>query len=230
MFRELSPNAAVRVKPDRLIHVARPRDQVQRRRELVAATSKLVASKGLASVKLRDVAAATGLTSGAVLYYYDGLDELFTAAYDRAVERFCRDREQAIAPLEDPAARLATAVRLGVPGGPDDAEIRMLYELEAVAFRSPECAALMAGYIERQVAMYASVLDVGAAIGRLTLTAGARDIARNIVALEDGQGIYVLLGRDTATEVEARILGYVAMASGLTVAALREASERLDGS
>jgi DNA-binding transcriptional regulator YbjK len=203
--------------------VARPRDQVQRRRELVAATTKLVARKGLASVTLRDVADAAGVTSGAVLYYYDGLDELFTAAYDRAVERFCRDREEAVAGLEDAAARLATAIRLGIPGGPDDAEIRMLYELEAVAFRSPECAALMAAYIERQVAMYASILDVGAAVGRLTLTAGARSIARNIVALEDGQGLYVLLGRDTATDVEARIVGYVATATGLTVAELRAA-------
>jgi DNA-binding transcriptional regulator YbjK len=223
IFNELSPMGADAVNPGRLRRVARPRDQVRRRRELVAATSKLVARKGLGSVRLRDVADAAGVTSGAVLYYYDGLDELFTAAYDRAVERFCRDREEAVAGLEDAAARLAAAVRLGVPGGPDDAEIRLLYELEAVAFRSPECAALMAAYIERQVAMYASILDVGAAVGRLQLTAGARSIARNIVALEDGQGLYVLLGRDTAADVEARILDYVATATGLTPAALRAA-------
>jgi DNA-binding transcriptional regulator YbjK len=194
---------------------------VQRRQELVSVASRLVARKGLASVRLRDVADAAGLTSGAVLYYYEGLDELFTAAYDRAVERFCRDREQAVAGLEDPAARLATAVRLGIPGGPDDAEIRLLYELEAVAFRSAACAALMSAYIERQVAMYASILEVGAAVGRLRLSSDARGIARNIVALEDGQGIYVLLGRDSAEAVEARILGYIAAATGLAVEALR---------
>src|SRR3981189_521824 len=84
-LNELSPTGAAVVNPGRVRRVARPRDQVQRRRELVAATSKLVARKGLASVTLRDVAAAAGVTSGAVLYYYDGLDELFTAAYDRAV-------------------------------------------------------------------------------------------------------------------------------------------------
>jgi DNA-binding transcriptional regulator YbjK len=222
-FRELSPTRAAIVKPGRLGPVARPRDQVRRRRELVAATSKLVARKGLASVRLRDIADAAGVTSGAVLYYYDGLDELFTAAYDRAVERFCRDREEAVAGLEDAAARLVTAIRLGIPGGPDDAEIRLLYELEAVAFRSPECAALMAAYVQRQVSMYASILDVGAAVGRLELSTGARSIARNIVALEDGQGIYVLLGRDAAADVEARIVDYVAAATGLTPDELRAA-------
>jgi AcrR family transcriptional regulator len=186
----------------------------------VAATTRLVARKGLSAVRLRDVADAAGMTSGAVLYYYDGLDELFIAAYDRAVERFCRDREDAIAAIDDPAGRLRAAIHLGIPAGPDDAEIRLLYELEAVAFRSGECAALMSAYIERQTAMYTSLLEVGAALGRFTLSGAARDIARNIVALEDGQGIYVLLGRDTAAAVEARILAYAATATGLEADAL----------
>jgi hypothetical protein len=97
----------------------------------------------------------------------------------------------------------------------------MLYELEAVAFRSAACAALMAAYIERQVAMYASVLEVGVAVGRLRLSGDARSIARNIVALEDGQGLYVLLGRDTSEAVQARILDYVATAAGLEPDQLR---------
>src|SRR3954468_15381654 len=106
-----------------LRRVARPRDQVKRRRELVAATSRLVARNGLANVKLRDVADAAGVTSAAVLYYYDGLDELFTAAYDRAIERFCRQREEVVAGLADPVERLARAIHLGVPASPDDSEI-----------------------------------------------------------------------------------------------------------
>jgi hypothetical protein len=68
--------------------------------------------------------------------------------------------------------------------------------------------------------MYASILEVGAAVGRLRLTASARSIARNVVALEDGQGLYVLLGRDTAEAVEARILEAVATATGLPPAEL----------
>jgi AcrR family transcriptional regulator len=195
--------------------VARPRDQVKRRRELVAATSRLVARKGLANVTLRDVADAAGLTSGAVLYYYDGLDELFTAAYDRGVERFCAEREQAVAGLEDPSARLALAIHLGVPESPDDSEIRILYELESVAFRDAACAALMAAYVERQVAMYTGILAAGAATGTFRLTGDARTVARNIVALEDGQGLYVLMDRDAPEEVERRILAYAAAATGV---------------
>ncbi len=181
----------------------------------MSAASTLVARKGLSSVRLRDVADAAGLTSGAVLYYYENLDELFTAAYDRAVERFCREREQAIANIADPARRFAAAIRMAIPRGPDDHEIRLLYELEPVAFRDQACAALMSAYIERQVATYTAMLEVGAATGAFALAHDARTIARNLVSLEDGQGLYVLLGRDTPEEVERRIFDYLATVTGV---------------
>jgi hypothetical protein len=90
------------------------------------------------------------------------------AAYERAVERFCVEREAAVARVREPARKLGTALRLGVPTGPGDTEIRLLYEFEAVAFRSPACADLMADYVARQVDMYAAMLEQGAAAGDFT--------------------------------------------------------------
>jgi DNA-binding transcriptional regulator YbjK len=200
--------------------MARPRDQERRRHELVAATSKLVAAKGLTGVRLRDVAEAAGLTSGAVLYYYDGLDELFTAAYDLGVKRYCEEREAQVAQAAGAAARLRVAVDLGIPSGVDDPVTKMLYELEGVALRSPECAALMSAYVERQVTMYTSILEVGASTGELTLSGPVRAIARNIIGLEDGHGIYVLVGREDRSTVVGWILDYVAAATGLDRLAL----------
>ena len=173
----------------------------------------LVARNGLSGVRLRDVADAAGVTSGAVLYYYENLDELFTAAYDRAIDRFCQERERAIATIADPAKRLATAIRMAIPTGPEDDEIRLLYELEPVAFRDPGCATLMSDYIERQVGMYATILEAGAETGVFKLAHDARTLARNLISLEDGQGLYVLLGRDEPEEVEHRILDYLAAAT-----------------
>jgi AcrR family transcriptional regulator len=194
--------------------VARPRNQARRREQLVSAASELVARRGLSGVRLRDVADAAGVTSGAVLYYYENLAELFTAAYVHAIERFCEHRERATATIADPWLRLLTAVRLGIPAGPDDEEVRLLYELEPVAFREPACAALMSAYIERQVAMYAAIVEVGAATGAFTLAHDPRTLARNIVSMEDGQGLYVLTGRDSPAQVERRILAYVSAATG----------------
>src|SRR6476646_1848038 len=116
--------------------MARSRNQAKRRRELIAATESALAQRGLNAVRLRDVADAAGMTPGAVLYYYDGLDDLFFAVYERGVDRFCRAREDAVAELDDPVAQLANAVHLGIPPSADDPDIRLLYEFEAVAFRN----------------------------------------------------------------------------------------------
>jgi DNA-binding transcriptional regulator YbjK len=199
----------------------RPKDQARRRDELVAATSDVIARKGLGSVQLRDVAEAAGMTSGNVLYYYEGLDELFFAAYERAIERFCVEREAAVERVGRPANKLATSLRLGVPRGLGDTEIRLLYEFEAVAFRSPACADLMAAYVERQVDMYERILREGADAGDFELAGDARAMARNIVALEDGHGVYVLTGQVSPRELEELLLAHAAAITGIAVRALR---------
>ena len=195
--------------------MARPRNQDRRRAELLDAAHGLVARKGLADVRLRDVAHEAGLTPGAVLYYFEGgLDDLFFAAYERAIERFCTEREAAVAAAAGHAEALATALRLGVPTGRGDAEIRLLYDFEAVAFRSADCADLMAGYVQRQVDMYAALLEDGAAAGTFTLQGGPRVLARNLVALEDGHGVYVLTGHVTPDEVTEMLLAHARLITG----------------
>jgi hypothetical protein len=79
-----------------------------------------------------------------------------------------------------------------------------------VAFRSTECADLMAAYIERQVDMYAAILREGAAAGDFQLAGDARTLARNLVALEDGHGVYVLTGQMPPKELERHLLEHAA--------------------
>lgn len=114
-------------------------------------------------------------------------------------------------------------MHLAIPRGTQDTDIRLLYEFESVAFRSRSCAALMHGYVERQVAMYAALLEHGARTGAFRLTSSARVIARNLVALEDGLGIYVLTGHRTPPEVEQLVLDYATTSTGATLGADRPA-------
>jgi DNA-binding transcriptional regulator YbjK len=207
--------------------VARPRDQENRRRQLVHATSELVARKGMAGVRLRDVAEHAGLTPGAVLYYYDGLDELFIAAYERGIHRFCEEREDAIADLDRPTAKLATALRLGVPTGPDDTETRLLYEFEAVAFRSPECAQMMSDYVDRQTDMYEAILAEGVERGEFEVAGDVRAAARVIVAMEDGHAPYVLTGQVAPAQAERLFLGHGAALTGVPLRRLSASGRRL---
>jgi DNA-binding transcriptional regulator YbjK len=194
--------------------MARARNQTQRRAQLVDAAHTVAARKGLSAVQLRDVAQAAGLTSGAVKYYFDDLDTLFFAAYERAIERFCAERERVVAAIDEPGEALAAALHLGVPTGPGDVEIRLLYEYEAVAFRSPDCAEMMAGYVDRQVAMYTGILERGVERGAFAIAGDLRATARNLVALEDGHGVYVLTGQVEPAAVERLLLGHAAAVTG----------------
>jgi len=207
--------------------MARPRDQAHRRRQLVSATNELVARKGMAGVRLRDVAEHAGLTPGAVLYYYDGLDELFFSAYEAGIHRYCEEREEAIAGLAAPVAQLATALRLGVPTGPDDVESRLLYEFEAIAFRSEPCAQLMSDYVERQVDMYERILIAGVGSGDFELDGNLRAAARVIVAMEDGHGPYVLTGQVTPADAERLFLQHAALLTRVPLRRLAASGRRV---
>lgn len=196
--------------------MARTKNQGERRRQIVAAAQRAVVKHGLARVRLRDVADEAGLTAGAVLYYYDELETLLLEAHHRAIERFCKTREEAVDAIDEPTRKLVAAVRAGLPTGPDDELVRMLYEFEGAAFRNRTFGALTHAYFERQVGIYHTILAFGAATGTFTLTAPARAVARNLVALEDGYGFYVVLDDspiDAAT-AEHLILNYAHTVTG----------------
>lgn len=180
----------------------------------------------MSAVRLRDVAEHAGLTPGAVLYYYDNLDELFFSAYAGGIHRYCEEREEAIAALSGPTAQLATALRLGVPTGPDDVESRLLYEFEAVAFRSKACAQVMSDYVERQVDMYERILAAGLESGEFEIAGDLRAAARVIVAMEDGHGPYVLTGQVDRADAERLFLQHGAALTGVPLRRLAASGRR----
>lgn len=196
--------------------MARTKNQGERRQQIVAAAQRAIVKHGLSSVRLRDVADEAGLTSGAVLYYFKELDALLLEVHLQAQERFCRQREDAVDGIADPYGKLRVAVRCGLPTGPDDELVRALYEFEGKAFRDRTFAALTQSYFERQVSIYRSILAVGEAAGVFTPTAPVRAIARNLVALEDGYGFYVVLEDNDldADAAEQLIMSYAYAALG----------------
>ena len=67
----------------------RSKDRDTRRDELSDAVQRVVATRGLEGVRLRDIADEIGVTPAAVLYHGD-VNELTYETYRRAIERFGR--------------------------------------------------------------------------------------------------------------------------------------------
>jgi len=179
--------------------MARPKNQSERRATLVDATLQAVSEHGLRQLSLADVAQRAGLTRGAILYYYDDLDALLVEAHRAGLERFCDARDARIDAISDPAEQLAVAIREGLPSGPDDALMRLLYEFDVLAGSSKLHDELVEAMYARQVATYERVLRAGVASGVFAPVLEVPALAMNLVALEDAYGLHIVGGNRRIT-------------------------------
>jgi AcrR family transcriptional regulator len=202
--------------------VARPKNQTERRRQLAEAAGRAIVARGAAAVRLKDIAEQAGVTPGAVLYYYPDVNALLVEAHRSAGERFCEDRIAALAEIDDPRDRMLAAIRTGLPTGPEDESVRMLYEMDALVGKSALYSALTVSFFERQVALYQVILEAGVARGLFELTDDSHTLGRNLVALEDAHGLHVLMGDSPIDRDEAERL-IIAYASAVTRCDLRSA-------
>lgn len=196
--------------------MGRPKNQTARREALVDAAGRAITERGLDGLRIKDIAAEAGMSAGSVLYYYPELDELVLEVHRGAVERYLGARHARTDAADGPVERLRALIAGGLPDSPANATHSLLYELHRRADRSAGHAALMGSLFAREVALYERVLEVGAAGGAFTLTEPAADLARNLVALEDGYGLHIVSRNHQLTPDEARrlILGYARAVTG----------------
>jgi AcrR family transcriptional regulator len=191
--------------------MARPKRQEARRAALIEATYAAGRMHGLRSLSLTDVAEQAGLSRGAVLYYYEDLDALLVEAHAAGVERFCDDRDRLVAGLDDPRDRLGAAIEAGLPTGPDDALMSLLYEFDVLAGNSELHDELVQTMYLRQLATYRGILAAGRTVGVFTPRLGDDELAMTFVALEDAYGLHIVGGNALMTvEVAAAAMRAVA--------------------
>ncbi|MGH3705153.1 MAG: TetR/AcrR family transcriptional regulator [Agromyces sp.] len=200
--------------------MARPRTQEARRAALIEATYAAGRTHGLRSLSLTDVAAQAGLTRGAILYYYEDLDALLVEAHSAGVERFCDARDATIAELADPREQLAAAIDAGLPNGPDDALMSLLYEFDVLAGNSALHDELVQKLYLRQLETYRGIIAAGRTSGAFSPGLSDDDLAMTFVALEDAYGLHIVGGNALLTvEKAASALRAVAAELGCTPAA-----------
>lgn len=179
--------------------MARPRNQGARRQALIEATYSAGHKHGLRSLSLTDVAEQAGLSRGTVLYYYDDLDALLVEAHAAGVERFCDERDRMVAETDDPRVKLGTAIRAGLPSGPDDALMRLLYEFDFLAGNSVLHDELVQKLYLRQMGTYRGIFAEGRRTGVFTPKLDDEQLAMTFVALEDAYGLHIVAGNALMT-------------------------------
>ncbi|MBL3699694.1 TetR/AcrR family transcriptional regulator [Leucobacter luti] len=193
--------------------MARPSTQKQRRVEVVNAALAAAAEHGLRNLSLTDVANQAGVTRGALLYYYDDLDAILVEAHAAGMARVGTERAALVAQQDTPAGKLAAAIAAGLPSGPDDALMRLLYEFDVLAGKSPLHDELVQRLYGEQLELYTAILAEGVASGDFALTGPLGDTAMNLVALEDAYGLHIVAGGSiTVADAQRAITLYAAQA------------------
>ncbi|GAA1798755.1 TetR/AcrR family transcriptional regulator [Leucobacter iarius] len=198
--------------------MARPSTQKQRRIEVVDAALAAAAEHGLRNLSLTDVANQAGVTRGALLYYYEDLDAILVEAHAAGMHRVGADRAALVAAVQDPAEQLAIAIDAGLPSGPDDALMRLLYEFDVLAGKSPLHDELVQRLYREQLELYRGILAAGVASGAFALAGPLDDIAMNLVALEDAYGLHIVAGGSITVADAQRAIRLAATQAGATPA------------
>ena len=197
--------------------MARPSTQKQRRREVIDAALEAAAEHGLRNLSLTDVANQAGVTRGALLYYYEDLEAILVEAHAAGMERVGAERVALVERQHGAAEKLATAIEAGLPSGPDDALMRLLYEFDVLAGKSPLHDQLVQQLYGEQLALYQRILGEGVTNGDFTLTGPLDDIAMNFVALEDAYGLHIVAGGSITVADALRAIRLYAAQAGIAL-------------
>lgn len=91
----------------------------QRREAIVAATLSVALDKGLASTTVRDVAAVMGTSSGLIHHYFDSMDDVLAAAFERVASQDLVLTETAMAGASGPREAIVEFLRTYTPADKD---------------------------------------------------------------------------------------------------------------
>ena len=91
----------------------------QRREAIVAAALVVAVRKGLASTTVRDVAAEMGTSSGLIHHYFDSMDEVLAAAFERVAAQDLELSARAMAAAMSPVEALRVFFRTYTPADKD---------------------------------------------------------------------------------------------------------------
>ncbi|MDZ5077578.1 TetR family transcriptional regulator C-terminal domain-containing protein [Nesterenkonia sp. HG001] len=180
-------------------------EQARRRLEIIESAWRLFARTGFEAVRVSDIAAAAGVSSATVHYYFPAKPDLFAMALSHSV-KLAYDRQVArLTGVQDPVERLWRLLEMQSPHGEAG---RLDW---SIWLQSWNRVALAGGRDEEYVEIYRrwfetvrSAIDAGQRAG--TFQPGlSEDLTGELTAFVDGLGVQVLTGVLSEEDMERRL-------------------------
>lgn len=196
------------------------KDVDERRAQILDATRDVALRRGLANLRVTDVAEALGVSSGLIHYHFTAKDDLVVemlrsaAASDVARLRERMDRSV------DPVARLDDVLREYLPAARGDESWALWIDWWDEALRSEPLARISSEFDTAWVAILEELIDAGVAVGVFACD-DPRGAAWRLSALLDGLAVQIVLPRRTLTRRQ--MLDYARIGAAREVGLVRRA-------
>ncbi|MEU9332690.1 TetR family transcriptional regulator C-terminal domain-containing protein [Streptomyces sp. NPDC048290] len=161
----------------------------ERREEMLRAAVEQIEERGVAAVRIADVASALGVSNALVLYHFSTKEKLVAAAFTHAARDDLAHLRRLLGRRTSALRRLRSAVRWYAPTGPAKGW-RLWIEGWAVALREPALAEVTRDLDREWKAALAGVIAEGVAAGEFRC-ADPTAAALRLTALLDGLAVQV---------------------------------------
>ena len=172
----------------------------QRREAIVAAALVVAVRKGLASTTVRDVAAEMGTSSGLIHHYFDSMDEVLAAAFERVAAQDLALSAGAMAEAASPVEALRVFFRTYTPADKDWA-FQLWLDAWAEAARRPAVQATSRRLNLEWQGLLEGTIGWGVAVGAFSCPEPA-SAAWRILSLLDGLALQVVAHATTISRDE----------------------------
>ncbi|MET8076495.1 TetR/AcrR family transcriptional regulator [Streptomyces sp. NPDC005303] len=159
----------------------------ERREELLRAAIEQIEARGVAAVRIADVASALGVSNALVLYHFSTKEKLVAAAFTYAAEDDLAQLRKLLGRRTSALRRLRSAVRWYAPTGQAKGW-RLWIEGWAVALREPALREVTRDLDRRWKAALAEVIAEGVAAGEFRCP-DPETTALRLTALLDGLAV-----------------------------------------
>ncbi|WP_330460877.1 TetR family transcriptional regulator [Streptomyces sp. NBC_00820] len=159
----------------------------ERREELLRAAIEQIGARGVAAVRIADVAASLGVSNALVLYHFSTKEKLVSAAFTHAAEGDLAHLRKLLGRRTSALRRLRAAVRWYAPTGQAKGW-RLWIEGWAVSLREPALREVTRDLDRRWKASITEVIAEGVAAGEFDCPDPA-DAALRLTALLDGLAV-----------------------------------------
>ncbi|MCK5054760.1 MAG: TetR/AcrR family transcriptional regulator [Anaerolineales bacterium] len=168
----------------------------ERRKQILDAAEKVFTKRGLDKARMDDIVHESGLSKGALYWYFKSKDAIIRALLDRVFINEMRGAEELIHTQGSSSERLRTFVANAVQEYKRfENMLPLAYEFVALAARSKVIREAIVGYFKRYTAILAEIIQQGIESGEFQPCDPERT-AISVIAMYEGMAMLWFIERD----------------------------------